>query len=155
MTYVRIEDDMPGNTWDRGITPLAELSEDIQEEVRLALLSPSPPPRWIGKGPSDSPRPLAYIQSRSWYEWHLARGRNYRGAKGRRESIPKNLRLTIIARDGRICRLCGDFVGRTSDIDVDHIVPVARGGRTEAVNLQVTHESCNRRKGAGPWLEPA
>ena len=126
--------------------PLSELPEWKQEEIRQAVEQPKPPPKWLYFGPSDSLRPLAAIISRAWYEWHLARGRRFDGEVFPRPGIPKNLRLEIIARDGFVCRLCGGF-SAPNDVDIDHVLPVSRGGKTEHGNLQVTHASCNRRKG--------
>lgn len=63
------------------------------------------------------------------------------------------LRRKIVRRDGGICALCG-LPGATS---ADHIVPHARGGRTEPSNLQAAHLSCNQRKSdsVGPLGAPS
>ena len=57
------------------------------------------------------------------------------------------LRRLVIERDGYVCRLCGGPV-EPSDVHLDHILPVVRGGRDCESNLQVTHSRCNLRKGA-------
>jgi len=62
----------------------------------------------------------------------------------RRETIPAALRDHIWARDGGACVACG---GR-QQLHIDHIVPVAKGGVTDASNLQLLCAVCNLRKGA-------
>ena len=54
-------------------------------------------------------------------------------------------RSEIIERDGLVCYLCGASVDKT-DIDIDHKIPISRGGSNLKINLGVTHSSCNRKK---------
>lgn len=54
----------------------------------------------------------------------------------------EQLRLEILARDSYKCRYCG---GRASQ--VDHVVPVSRGGGEEDGNLVAACGPCNRSKG--------
>lgn len=55
-------------------------------------------------------------------------------------------RAIVLERDrGKRCPLCGKPGPLT---EVDHITAVARGGGNGLDNLQATHPSCNRRKGA-------
>lgn len=44
---------------------------------------------------------------------------------------------------GEACANCGE----TSDLVIDHVVPVAKGGRSEFSNLQLLCATCNRLKG--------
>ena len=69
-----------------------------------------------------------------------------RPSAGRLEwaSLGKKLRAVVFARDGRVCRNCGSFVR----LEVDHVVPLARGGSNDLANLQVLCRTCNRSKGA-------
>jgi 5-methylcytosine-specific restriction endonuclease McrA len=48
-------------------------------------------------------------------------------------------------RDGGRCRNCG----ATSELQFDHVIPVAMGGSSEPENLQLLCGPCNRMKGAG------
>jgi hypothetical protein len=64
--------------------------------------------------------------------------------RGRRESIPREIRLAIFQRDGGKCVECGS----TFDLQYDHIIPVALGGATSEQNLQLLCAGCNREKGA-------
>lgn len=45
------------------------------------------------------------------------------------------------------CGICGEEILRFEDFDLDHITPHDRGGKTILSNSQLTHSSCNRRKG--------
>lgn len=56
--------------------------------------------------------------------------------------VPDSLRAVVLMRDGGRCRKCH----RAIDLEIDHIVPVSRGGRTEEPNLQTLCRRCNRRK---------
>lgn len=59
------------------------------------------------------------------------------------DRVSPSQRDRIIDRDGLVCRLCGEPVERT-DVEIDHIVPVSKGGETTDSNLRVTHMRCNR-----------
>lgn len=115
--------------------PLTEFSEAQQAQIREAVAAPKPPAKWIRFG-------HAQILSRAWYEWHMERGRDPRLAR----TLPPNLRQATIDRDGYVCQLCGGDVA-PSDVHIDHILPVVLGGRDKLANLQVTHSTCNLRKG--------
>lgn len=62
----------------------------------------------------------------------------------RREHIPQDVKVLIWQRDGGRCVTCRS----QSDLEFDHIIPVAMGGSNTARNLQLLCEPCNRRKGA-------
>jgi hypothetical protein len=62
-----------------------------------------------------------------------------------RDAIPDDLKQYVWTRDGGKCRSCG----ATSELQFDHVIPVALGGATNEQNLQILCGPCNRRKGAG------
>lgn len=49
----------------------------------------------------------------------------------------------IYERDGRACRYCG----AKEDLEIDHVIPRAQGGRDTEDNLVVACAACNGRKG--------
>lgn len=60
----------------------------------------------------------------------------------------------IIDRWGDDCYLCGDTVNVDEPfgpkmLNVDHVIPLGRGGATDLSNLRVVHYACNLRKSAG------
>lgn len=69
---------------------------------------------------------------------------------GQRALMTSKLRQHIIDRDGHSCRQCG--IGTAQEphllLEVDHIVPVSKGGMTTEDNLQTLCWRCNRSKGA-------
>jgi hypothetical protein len=60
-----------------------------------------------------------------------------------RPAIPKRLRFLIFRRDGFRCQLCGMTQEDGVKLEVDHKVPVARGGRTTPDNLWTLSHPCN------------
>ncbi len=65
-----------------------------------------------------------------------------RPKKDKRESIPKDLRYLVLERDLSRCVRCG-ATAETASLEVDHIIPVSRGGLTEIGNLQTLCQPCN------------
>jgi hypothetical protein len=52
----------------------------------------------------------------------------------------------LFARDRHVCAYCGAHCSE-SDLTVEHIIPVSRGGRHEWTNVVTACRSCNTRKG--------
>ena len=118
--------------------------EDHLINILMEVEDEEKPDEHFPVGPKGSPRPLAWLQRRSWLEWHLFRGI---APAARRPSISPRLRGEVIARDGYNCGICGLDVP-PDDVHLDHIKPFSRGGPTNLTNLRVTHSRCNIAKGA-------
>lgn len=56
--------------------------------------------------------------------------------------VSKDTRERIMARDSRRCRNCKS----EEHLEIDHVIPISRGGDGEDSNLQVLCRSCNRSK---------
>ena len=56
--------------------------------------------------------------------------------------VPDSMRAAVLVRDGARCRKCR----RAINLEMDHIVPVSKGGKTEESNLQILCRRCNRAK---------
>jgi hypothetical protein len=56
--------------------------------------------------------------------------------------IPDAVRERILQRDGHQCITCGS----TENLEIDHKIPISKGGTSDELNLQVLCRSCNRRK---------
>jgi len=49
-------------------------------------------------------------------------------------------------RDGAVCYLCNLPLG--TDISIDHVVPISKGGKDDMENYKLTHAKCNLKKGS-------
>jgi hypothetical protein len=65
-----------------------------------------------------------------------------------REPIPAGLRFAVLRRDGFRCAYCGRGQDDGVQLHIDHLVPVARGGRNELENLVTACATCNLGKSA-------
>ena len=54
-----------------------------------------------------------------------------------------SLRYDILWRDGYKCQICGITAKDGAKLHVDHIIPIAKGGKTVPDNLQTLCERCN------------
>ncbi len=68
--------------------------------------------------------------------------------EGRRigRSIPRKIMLQVVRRDGQICQMCNAPV-RDDEVEIDHLIPLSRGGPVTADNLRLVCRNCNRTKG--------
>ena len=57
-------------------------------------------------------------------------------------------RSVVYARDGGRCQLCGWGPVDPARFDLDHVLPVSKGGVHSYANIQLTHPWCNDSKGA-------
>jgi 5-methylcytosine-specific restriction endonuclease McrA len=55
--------------------------------------------------------------------------------------------LVVLERYDGACGICGEDVD-PFDHEMDHIVPISRGGPHTYANVQPAHRGCNRRKSA-------
>ncbi len=68
-------------------------------------------------------------------------------AENERAKMTKKLRLQVLERDNFTCQFCGRTPKKDGvSLEVDHIIPVSKGGRTELSNLQTLCYDCNRGK---------
>ena len=64
-----------------------------------------------------------------------------------RKAISKKLRFEVFKRDSFTCQYCGKSAPDVV-LELDHIKPVAKGGKNELLNLVASCVDCNRGKGA-------
>ncbi|WP_049895989.1 HNH endonuclease [Oribacterium sp. NK2B42] len=71
-------------------------------------------------------------------------------AKEQRALMTSKLRQYIKERDDFTCKFCGNSTYKEPNLllEIDHIIPVAKGGVTEENNLQTLCWKCNRSKSA-------
>lgn len=70
-------------------------------------------------------------------------------AKEQRALMTAKLRQSILCRDNHTCCFCGNSTQNEPNLllEVDHVIPVAKGGITKEDNLQTLCWRCNRSKG--------
>ncbi|MGA9768269.1 MAG: HNH endonuclease [Blastocatellia bacterium] len=68
-------------------------------------------------------------------------------ARSRHARIEQVSRLRVIKRDNSTCYMCGRKLGY-SEMVLDHIIPLSRGGAHCESNLAVACAPCNLRKGS-------
>ncbi len=108
-------------------------------------------------------------QSRAWYAANKDRAQKRqkeysaehpelikacsRKSRSKRRAIAKKVFVdyvdpqVVFARDNGICGICKKPVG-ASCWEIDHMIPISRGGAHAYVNVQLAHRACNRAKGA-------
>lgn len=67
--------------------------------------------------------------------------------RARRICIPKSTRDVVYENGHGVCAICGRPVDK-KNFTIDHIVPLARGGKNEVSNYQIACSDCNRLKGS-------
>lgn len=69
---------------------------------------------------------------------------------GQRALMTSKLREKIKIRDDYTCKICGNSIKNEPNLllEIDHIIPVSKGGLTIEDNLQTLCWRCNRSKGA-------
>jgi 5-methylcytosine-specific restriction endonuclease McrA len=102
-------------------------------------------PKWQAPSNDGSPRTTMHPRNKVKQG---AKAAKVKKPKVKRDTISPKLRLDIRERDKNLCVLC--LTPGTSDdpLVIDHVHPVAKGGRTEESNLATLHRSCNAAKGA-------
>jgi hypothetical protein len=63
----------------------------------------------------------------------------------KRKSTGKRLRFAVFARDNFTCRYCGKQ-SDSVELQVDHIIPVSKGGSNDESNLVTSCVPCNQGK---------
>lgn len=73
-----------------------------------------------------------------------------KSAEGQRALMTSSLRKKIIKRDNCTCKMCGASTRTEPNLllEVDHIIPISKGGLTTEENLQTLCWKCNRSKGS-------
>lgn len=61
-----------------------------------------------------------------------------------RGKVTNKLRFYIYERDGYRCRKCGS----ENNLEIDHIIPISKGGKSTPNNLQTLCHKCNYEKGS-------
>ena len=58
------------------------------------------------------------------------------------------MKLQLVWEHGKRCAICGKKIKNLEDVTIDHIVPLAEGGKNVIENFQLAHKACNEAKGS-------
>ena len=72
------------------------------------------------------------------------------GNNSKRNEINDTIRLKVLKRDGYRCVYCGAH-GKDCELQVDHRVPLSKGGSNHVSNLLASCRKCNQSKGDAEW----
>lgn len=128
----------------REALPLAYFPQEHRFHIWELITKRKPPPKWLVNEDLNITLP-----SRAWYEWHYWRRID---PDKKRPPLPYKMREAVILRDGLICHLCRGGV-EASDVHIDHVIPVSKGGEDTMDNLHVSHSQCNLRRGNRDLVE--
>lgn len=67
-------------------------------------------------------------------------------SKNQRRLATRELREKIMKRDNYTCQLCGKYMPDEVGLQIDHIIPISKGGKTITSNLRVLCSKCNSSK---------
>ena len=104
--------------------------------------------RIIGKGEGDALR-RAEAKDDVWQQWRYESMRSQVKIRKRSKRVPiaPSRRFEILKRDGFKCQLCGISREDGAQLEVDHRIPVTKGGSNDDHNLWTLCFDCNRGKG--------
>lgn len=103
---------------------------------------------------------IAGAESRKHLRKHASRADAYKLYDYQRRSLVASREsesfsaVEIFERDGWLCQICTEEIDRSlawphrRSVSLDHIVPIAGGGRHVRSNVQCAHLGCNSAKGA-------
>jgi 5-methylcytosine-specific restriction endonuclease McrA len=97
---------------------------------------------------NDTPRIVRALRQEGWQIEVRGDGYNRltslekKGARGERRTISRKMRYEVLNRDNFRCRACGRDVSDGVKLEVDYIIPVDWGGKTEVSNLQTLCYDC-------------
>ncbi len=69
-------------------------------------------------------------------------------SQSQRRLMTPSLRKQIMIRDNYTCQICGRYMGDEVGLHIDHVIPIAKGGKSVPSNLRVLCSKCNGSKGA-------
>lgn len=93
----------------------------------------------------ESPRVIRSVSSTHPVPWII---RLHNAAPRKRRMVgPRFSRQNIYLRDGYRCQYC-NWTGSVLNLTMDHLIPLARGGKTTWENIVTACKHCNLKKGS-------
>lgn len=106
----------------------------------------------------DKNDPAKRMRNRIWRKknpekFRISRKQNQLRRRGLlKDSTKFNLRLWLKEQEPYRCYLCGKLIKKNEKFDIEHRVPISKGGTHSPWNLGIAHKKCNREKFTKtPW----
>ena len=87
------------------------------------------------------------FQIDQFHELILNHKRKYQ-KDNRKISLSKDEKIELLKKQNNICPHCGHKLFINDEIHIDHIKPLAKGGKDRFLNLQAMHKLCNLEEGS-------
>ena len=134
---------------------MERLEEELGfEEIDFSEIHfPSYTLQYISDGGNSSliTRVILDIDNLERFTKYIANQIKWENSKNHQRALmTQALRERIKDRDNYTCCSCGNSIHKEPNLllEIDHIIPIARGGKTEESNLQTLCWKCNRSKGS-------
>lgn len=66
--------------------------------------------------------------------------------KERKINLTNEEKNNLIMKQRNVCPICNNLLFLENETEVDHINPIAIGGRDSFLNLQIVHKDCHKKK---------
>lgn len=132
--------------WEQRVFDEKMLSPTIDFAITLAWQYTSPK----GRNSYRNSKTFNFDNIKSLLKRAQERQEHERTKTYQRNLMTQSLRYDIMKRDSFRCQICGRSVKNNPNIEleVDHIIPISKGGKTVKSNLQTLCKECNRGKSA-------
>ena len=108
--------------------------------ARVDYYSPKGKNHWYKKEEYDCSEMLEL------YNNYLIRLEYKKSSDFQRKLVGASKRYEVLVRDNFTCQLCGATREDGAKLEVDHIKPISKGGKSDMDNLQTLCQACNRGK---------
>lgn len=139
-----------GGVWQKILTLLYENLGKLVTNEQLRITT----------GQDNYARRLRELRAEGWQITYSTKQKGYiletdqKAERSADDYVNLRLRTEVLERDNFTCQICGYTkddtypAGEKVKLEIDHIVPLAQGGKTEVDNLQTLCSHCNAGKKA-------
>ena len=133
------------NRLEKRVRELRQQEESRQKAAEAERLKKQQEQRELKRKQDAKRRQREKAKEQARIEKEKAMSEQKRYIAAQRRLMTDSLRYDVMHRDGFQCVLCGASPSKDPNIvlHVDHIVPLAKGGKTEMSNLRTLCERCN------------
>ena len=125
--------------WERKLIEESTLHPVIEPKWECSCYYISPK----GRNRYSSKRQYSLEEMKYYYDKNVEQEEKVCTKEYQRKLMTDSLRYDILKRDGFRCVICGRTANDGVKLHVDHIIPIAKGGKTVKENLRTLCEECN------------